>query len=98
MLSSFLVFLPFILLKRGRGFLLRVSRFDWFYWVFVEGYKNKIKINWRSFSIVPALLGVGGVFFFIFTKIARLASWDGSLMSGLFSWESAVRSIIDALF
>ena len=67
-----------------------------FYWMFAEGYKNKIKIRWKSFSIIPALLGVGGILLFTFSKIARIGSLEGSLLARLFSWESAVRSIIDA--
>ena len=67
-----------------------------FYWLFFEGYKNRIKIKWSSLSTIPAFLGLGGVLSFIFLKIARVGSLDSSIMSRLFSWESAIRSIIDA--
>ena len=67
-----------------------------FYWMFAEGYKSKLKIKWKSFAAIPALVGVGGILLFTFSKIARISSLEGSFLARLFSWESAVRSIIDA--
>ena len=67
-----------------------------FYWLFAEGYKSKLKIKWKSFAAIPAFVGIGGILLFTFSKIARISSLEGSLLARLFSWESAVRSIIDA--